>query len=134
MVLPVFLINRALQLSSCVALYSVNILCILEHISWCHLLSLATNNSSWLIQVFFVILDILYLLGHGSLIRFALIFSDCLEHKFFLSHKLFCCLLISILCLSLILSEPLVFLFGFFYYLVFSNHYYFYFHVDLSYL
>ena len=52
---------------------------------------LATNSSFWSTQAFFVALDILYLLDCSFLVGFALIFSYCSEHRFFLPHKLSYC-------------------------------------------
>jgi len=74
----------------------------IEHISWYHFLSLATNNSSWLTWAFAAVLDVPYLLGYSSPIEFVLIFSGCLECRFFLLHKQFYHLFMLVLHLFLV--------------------------------
>ena len=59
---------------------------ITEYTSWYHSIFLATNIFSWLIQVSFVVLDILHLLVCDSSIGFVLKVSSYLEHRFFLLY------------------------------------------------
>ena len=91
MVLEVLLIDEVLLSSLCVVLCSVDIFNILKYISWCNFIFLATNNSSWLTQVSFVVLDILYLLDHNFLVEFILKFFNCWVCKFFYQYiPLYC--------------------------------------------
>ena len=87
-VLLVFSIDGVLPSFSCTVLCSIGIWCILEHTFWNCSWFLATNSSSWLIQAFLVVLDILHPLDYSSLAEFALIFSYCLEYRSFHLHIL----------------------------------------------
>ena len=89
MVLLVLLMDKVLLFLLYITLCSVDTWYILECISWYHFLFLATGNFSWLTWAFAVILDIPHLLDHGFSVKFSLIFSSCLEHKFFLLYGLF---------------------------------------------
>jgi len=81
--------DEVLLLSSCATFCFIDTWYIFECISWYYFLYLATSNFSWLTQAFTVVLDVLYLLDHSFSVKFALIFSDCLECKFFLLYRLF---------------------------------------------
>ena len=144
-VLETFPTGEVLLLFSCLVSYSVNTSNILKHTSWYHSISLATNSSSWLTQLFFIILNVLCLLVYDFLVRFALESSSYLEHRFFLPYILFSCLLIlncllfpissellvllccssefsSVVCVQVV-NDKLYFIFIF----LFSFHFYFYF-------
>ena len=110
MVLKIFSTGEVLLLFLCLIPCSVNTSSILEHTSWCHSVSLATNSSSWLTQAFFVVLNVLCLLVHDSLVRFALESSSYLEYRFFLPYIPLSCLLMLDCLLFPIPSELLILL------------------------
>ena len=111
-ILLVFSIDGVLSPFSCAVLCSISIWWILEHTFWNCSWFLATNSSSWLIQAFFVVLDILHPLDYSSLAEFALIFSHCLKYRSFHLHIL-----------SYPFSMPVLPSFQFFLHSLFSCHY-----------
>ena len=142
-VLLVFLMNKVLQPFLNVMSCFVSTLYIYKHISWYHLLFLATNSSSWSTWASFVVLDVLHLLGHSFLVGFVCVSFCYLECKSFLQHRLFYCLPMLVYHpfpipfeLLILLSNFFWFLLimWFFYYLVSSDYYYFCFCTDSSYL
>jgi len=89
MVLLVSLKDVILQPFSCVVSCFVGIWSILECISWCCSLFLATSSFFWSVPSFVVVLDVLYPLDHGFLKGFSPWSFGYLACRFFHLYKQF---------------------------------------------
>ena len=79
---------------------------------------MATNSLFWSTWVFVIILNVLHLLVCDFPVEFALIISNCSEHRSFHPYRLFCYLPMPVLHSFPISSEFSILLFGFFWFLL----------------